>query len=178
MNFLNNLAVKLGITKSEMTAVTLLSFFLLLGGTMKYSGAMQDTDKAIKQAEAASFSEADVDSLLALALQEKRSGGISDARLVSENLPITTENERPEQTDAIASTKPASKKKLTGTIAFNTASSAQLQRISGIGPVMAKRLVEFRQRKGGKVEHFNDFLEVKGIGKKKLERLKQHLTLD
>jgi competence protein ComEA len=50
--------------------------------------------------------------------------------------------------------------------------------IPGVGPVMAKRLIEFRKQKGGKVSRFNDFLEVKGIGKKKLEILEKHLTLD
>jgi len=178
MNILHDLAVKLGITKAEMTAVTLLTFFLLTGGVVKYSGAAQDANKAIEQAEAARFSEADVDSLLALAMQEKENGWQTDAPSATKTSPIFAEDVEPEPSIATSSKKPASKKKLTGTIAFNTASAKQLQRISGIGPVMAKRLIEFRQQKGGKVEHFNDFLKVKGIGKKKLERLKKHLTLD
>ncbi|MBN1928204.1 MAG: helix-hairpin-helix domain-containing protein [Chlorobiaceae bacterium] len=170
MKFLNDLAVRLGITRAEMTAVTLLTFFLLLGGGLQYSGAVQDADSAIRRAEAAQFSEADVDSLLAIALKEKNAPMETAATPVmrySADEPVTK-----------TSSRRAPKKKLTGKIAFGTASAAQLQQIPGVGPVMARRLIEFRQRKGGKVEHFNDFLEVKGIGKKKLEHLKQHLILN
>lgn len=178
MKLLDNFAVKLGITKAEMTAVTLLIFFLLTGGVVKYSGATQDVDKAIKQAEAARFSEADVDSLLALALQEKENAGKPDALPLAEPTRILAANVKPEKPVPQSSAKPASGKKLIGTIIFSTASASELQQISGIGPVMAARLIEFRERKGGKVQHFNDFLKVKGIGKKKLEVLKKHLILD
>lgn len=178
MNLLHNLAVKLGITKAEMTAVTLLTFFLLLGGALKYNGAVQQTDRAISRAKTASFAEADVDSLLTLALQEKQAdeaGATPAAAPTGQFIASNTQKATPAPK---AAPKHIREKKLIGTISFNTASATQLQRISGIGPVMARRLIEFRQRKGGKVLHFNDFLKVKGIGKKKLERLKQHLTLD
>lgn len=178
MNILHDFAIKLGITRAEMTAITLLTFFLLTGGVVKYSDATQDGDKVVEQAEAARFPEADVDSLLALALQEKENVGNPGAPAETKTTCILAANVKSKKPVAKASEQPASRKKLTGTISFGNASASELQQISGIGPVMAKRLIEFRQRKGGKVEHFNDFLEVKGIGKKKLERLKKHLTLD
>ena len=43
---------------------------------------------------------------------------------------------------------------------------------------MAERLVAFRKAKGGKVQQYQDFLEVKGIGKKKLESLTKYFTLE
>jgi competence protein ComEA len=171
MKFLDNVAVKLGITKAEMTAVTLLTFFLLLGGALKYSGSVQEADKAIAQAEVARYSEAEVDSLLSLAMKP------GDA-VAAEPPGVVASNEEQEVPARKSSGRHPSKKKFTGTMAFRTASAAQLQRIPGVGPVMARRLIEFRKQKGGKVEHFNDFLKVKGIGKKKLELLQQHLTLD
>jgi len=171
MKFLDNVAVKLGITKAEMTAVTLLTFFLLLGGALKYSGSVQEADKAIAQAEVARYSEAEVDSLLSLAMKP------GDA-VAAETRGIVAGNAEQEEPARKSSGRHPSKKKFTGTMAFRTASAAQLQRIPGVGPVMARRLIEFRKQKGGKVEHFNDFLKVKGIGKKKLELLQQHLTLD
>ena len=82
--------------------------------------------------------------------------------------------------DAAAPRHPARvpKSQFTGTVAFNRASAAQLQQIPGIGPAIAKRLLAFRAEKGGKVRQFDDFLEVKGIGRKKLELLNKHLTLE
>lgn len=171
MNFLNNIAVKLGITRAEITAVTLLTFFLLLGGALKYSGSVQDTDKAIKKAEAARYSEAEVDSLLSLAMKP------GDA-VAAETSGVVAENAEQGESAPKSSARHTSKKQFSGTIVFRTASASQLQMIPGVGPVMAKRLIEFRKQNGGKVEHFNDFLKVKGIGKKKLELLQKHLTLN
>ena len=171
MKFLDNVAVKIGVTKAEMTAVTLLTFFLLLGGALKYSGSVQDADKAIQKAEAARYSEAEVDSLLSLAMK-------ADNPAVAESTSTVANSEEHEESAPRSSGRHPSKKNFSGTIVFRTASAAQLQMISGVGPVMARRLIEFRKQKGGKVEHFNDFLEVKGIGKKKLELLQQHLTLN
>jgi competence protein ComEA len=171
MNFLSNLAVKLGITRAEMTAITLLTFFLLLGGALKYSGSVQDADKAIKKAEAARYSEAEVDSLLSLAMK-------ADDPAAAEPPGMVAGNTEPEEPTPGSSGRHTPKKQFSGTVAFNKASTSQLQVIPGVGPVMAKRLMEFRKQKGGKVSRFNDFLEVKGIGKKKLEILEKHLTLE
>ena len=171
MKILENLAVKLGVTRAEMTAVTLLTFFLLLGGALKYSGSVQDADQAIAKAEAARYSEAEVDSLLSLAMKP-------DDPAAAQAPGTFAVSEEQEESAPRSSGRHPSKKTFTGTMAFRTASAAQLQRIPGVGPVMARRLIEFRKERGGKVEHFNDFLKVKGIGKKKLELLQQHLTLD
>ncbi|NTW54351.1 MAG: helix-hairpin-helix domain-containing protein [Chlorobaculum sp.] len=171
MKFLDNLAVKLGVTKTEMTAVTVLTFFLLLGGALKYSGSVQDADQAIAKAEAARYSEAEVDSLLSLAMK-------ADSPAAADSTGTVAVSEEEEESATKSSGRHPSKKNFSGTIVFRTASASQLQMISGVGPVMARRLIEFRKERGGKVEHFNDFLKVKGIGKKKLELLQKHLTLD
>jgi competence protein ComEA len=171
MKFLDNIAVKLGVTKAEMTAVTVLTFFLLLGGALKYSGSVQDADKAIAKAEAARYSEAEVDSLLSLAMKPEEPTAADSSGVVAGN-------EAQEESATKSPGRHPSKKNFSGTIAFRTASASQLQMISGVGPVMAKRLIELRKQKGGKVSQFKDFLEVKGIGKKKLELLEKHLTLE
>ncbi|UWX57328.1 helix-hairpin-helix domain-containing protein [Chlorobaculum sp. MV4-Y] len=171
MKILDNLAVKLGVTRAEMTAVTLLTFFLLLGGALKYSGSVQDADKAIAKAETARYSEAEVDSLLALAMKP-------DDAVAAEPPGVAANDAEPEESATKSSARRTSKKQFSGTIVFRTASASQLQMIPGVGPVMAKRLIEFRKQNGGKVEHFNDFLKVKGVGKKKLELLQKHLTLN
>jgi competence protein ComEA len=60
---------------------------------------------------------------------------------------------------------------------LNTANQAQLEALPGIGPKVALRIIEFRQKNGGfkKVE---DLMNVKGIGEKSFLKLKAHITLD
>jgi competence protein ComEA len=53
----------------------------------------------------------------------------------------------------------------------NTASAAELEALPGIGPVLARRIVEHR-RAHGRFERLEDLLEVEGIGPKVLERLR------
>jgi competence protein ComEA len=57
----------------------------------------------------------------------------------------------------------------------NTASAAQLETIPGIGPATAKSIIEYRQRR--RLTSAEDLLDVKGIGKKKLERMRPFITV-
>lgn len=57
-------------------------------------------------------------------------------------------------------------------IDINTASSQQLQRISGIGPVIAGRIIA-----GRPYGTTRDLLKVRGVGRKKLERIAPHVKV-
>lgn len=71
----------------------------------------------------------------------------------------------------------AAKPDTTGkTVNINQASLEQLATIKGVGPVMAKRILEFRE-KNGPFKRAEDLLSVKGIGEKKLETLKGQISL-
>lgn len=59
---------------------------------------------------------------------------------------------------------------------LNRASAAELQRLPGIGEVLAKRVVEARTSRGS-FSTIEELLEVKGIGEKKLERLRPLITV-
>lgn len=59
----------------------------------------------------------------------------------------------------------------------NTATAADLERLPGIGPVLARRIVEHREAKG-LFRRLDDLLEVKGIGPKLLRRIQPWLRLD
>lgn len=53
---------------------------------------------------------------------------------------------------------------------INTAAIAELQRLPGIGPVLATRIVEYRSHHGP-FERLDDLLAVEGIGAAKLAAL-------
>ena len=57
-----------------------------------------------------------------------------------------------------------------GTVNINTASAEELQRIPGIGPAMAERILEFRQT-SGKFTTPEDLLQISGIGEKKFAKM-------
>jgi len=59
---------------------------------------------------------------------------------------------------------------------LNTATTEQLERLPGVGHVLAKRIVDFRQKKGG-FKRIEELLAVPGISEKKWKVLKQYLTL-
>ncbi len=171
MNPLEKLALKLSLTKAEITLVSTLLAFLLMGGILVNLRSSEKVDLLVKKAESARYREAEVDSLIALATvqQESVKEDVLQGNEAGEEEPAA--EKRPEH-------RSSGKKVFNGTLSFNRASSQQLQKIPGVGPVMAERLITFRKSKGGKVMQFQDFLDVKGIGKKKLESLKKYFILE
>jgi competence protein ComEA len=59
----------------------------------------------------------------------------------------------------------------------NTATADELDRLPGIGPVLARRIVEYREQHG-LFRRLDDLLEVKGVGPRLLRRLESMLRLD
>jgi competence protein ComEA len=59
---------------------------------------------------------------------------------------------------------------------LNTASASQLEAVPGIGPKMAQRIVEYRQ-KNGAFKKIEELMNVKGIGEKSFLKLKAHITV-
>ena len=63
-----------------------------------------------------------------------------------------------------------------GTVNVNTATAADLERLPGIGPAMAERILAYRHQ-NGKFRSINDLREVSGIGDKKLARMAPFVKL-
>ena len=59
---------------------------------------------------------------------------------------------------------------------LNTATAEQLQTLPGIGPAMAKRVIEYRT-KVGKFNKIEELINVKGIGEKTFQKIKDRLLV-
>ena len=63
-----------------------------------------------------------------------------------------------------------------GVVNVNSASAAELERLPGVGPSLAARIVEHRT-KNGNFQKTEDLMLVKGIGEKSFERIKPYVAL-
>lgn len=62
-------------------------------------------------------------------------------------------------------------------ININTALSADLRQLPGIGEVMADRIIEYRET-NGRFTKVEDIMKVKGIGEKKFGEIRQFLVAE
>ncbi|MBM4178566.1 MAG: helix-hairpin-helix domain-containing protein [Ignavibacteria bacterium] len=89
----------------------------------------------------------------------------------SRTQPIAREQEA--SIPAITTTKPTSKGP--SPVRINVASKTQLEQLPGVGPATAELIITARtQRKFTSIE---DLLDIKGIGKKKLEKMRPYIIL-
>ncbi|HEB84049.1 MAG TPA: helix-hairpin-helix domain-containing protein [Bacteroidetes bacterium] len=59
---------------------------------------------------------------------------------------------------------------------INRAGLEELESLPGIGPVLARRILEFRET-NGPFRRSRDLLLVRGIGEKRMARLEPYITL-
>ena len=59
---------------------------------------------------------------------------------------------------------------------LNTATAAELEKLPGVGPSLASRIVEYRTKNGG-FKKIEDLMNVQGIGEKSFLKLKPQITV-
>ena len=59
---------------------------------------------------------------------------------------------------------------------LNTADSAALETVPGIGKSLSQRIVAFRE-KNGPFQSVDDLLKVQGVGEKSIQKLRPYLTV-
>lgn len=70
----------------------------------------------------------------------------------------------------------SSKSRFTGVININRGTKAEFDSLTGIGPVIASRIINYRNTNGPFLA-LDDLLKVSGIGSKTLERIRPRLSL-
>jgi len=61
-------------------------------------------------------------------------------------------------------------------INLNTATAAELQRLPGIGPALAKRIVEFREKRHG-FKRVEELLAIPGISERKWQAIRDKVEV-
>jgi len=70
----------------------------------------------------------------------------------------------------------AKKKPPAAPVNLNTATSEQLQQVPGIGPSMADKILQMRKSYGA-FKSVDDLLAVRGIGPKRLDKMRKYLVV-
>ncbi len=95
---------------------------------------------------------------------------------LTEDADISTLNPNTILKDADVITIPHQSSISSTKVSINTASESDLTQLSGIGPSLAARIVEYRET-NGLFQTVEDLMNVKGIGQAKFDTLKDEISL-
>jgi competence protein ComEA len=70
----------------------------------------------------------------------------------------------------------AKKKPPAKPVNINAATSEELQQVPGIGPATAEKILQ-RRKSYGAFKSVDDLLAIRGIGKKRLDKMRKYLTV-
>ena len=95
---------------------------------------------------------------------------------ISKDKRVSSFREKPSKTKSTDEKADNESKNIIFPININTASEKELDALPGIGPAIAKRIVEHRSSQ--QFTKIEDIMLVKGIGEKKFAKLKELITVE
>ena len=113
------------------------------------------------------------DAPLSLAPAPSEPAPPADAAAPLEEAPVA---EAPIAAEEPADAEPAKPSLALASISLNAASPEELDRLPGVGPATATKIVAERERRGG-FRAIEELLDVRGIGEAKLAKMRPYLTL-
>lgn len=167
--FIEHISLKLGLTVTEIKTFCFILFVFFTGLVLKH--LKYDFRQNVEQKYAydiydSLFNTVDSSIFLNYTAQKK-----SEKRVDSEA-----------ELSDFSNDKKDSKKKQSSfiepnSININTADEETLRKLPGVGKVTASRIIEYRKKKG-RFKNINELLQVKRIGEKRLEKLKEYLYIE
>ena len=148
MKFFEKIRYNLNLTQNEIRIITFLTITLLIGATIKLIKSNSKETNLL-------FDYSKTDSIF-----------FSSSNNITPT--VTT------QDDKIESKNFRLKEK---SININKASKSELMKLPGIGEVLAENIIKYRED-NGKIDDISELLKVKGIGKKKLDKIKPYIFIE
>ena len=150
MRFFDDLQNKIGFTRTEALAVLILSGTFLAGIGIRWIQSSQNHPLPAAQR----FDYSRTDSIYAARGRTQAAGKLPS--------PSSTQVDK-------------TSRRTTKIVNINSATKTQLMNLPGIGPAIAERIIAFRTAHGG-FRSIDEFSNVKGIGKKKFEKIRPFIS--
>jgi competence protein ComEA len=171
-SFFNNI----GFTKNETKVILLIVVVLILGAGIKYYKYFFTGENAKYD-----YSKSDEDfKKLTDEIRKKEIGAEINDTVKSESSLSEELKKEQDSLEAIEKEPKISKKELKlreKSVNLNNAGIDELCTLPGIGESTAQKIIEYRNKKG-KFKKISDIMNVKGIGEKKFEKIKEYLVIE
>ncbi len=163
--FIEKLSRKIGFTTTESNVILFLLTAFLVGLVVNYIKETKNSQEFLE------FDYKYQDSLFNAAV-----GNVEVGDTTEKNVERRVDSKHELLDFRSAKKELKNEKKLTEIINLNSATAAQLMKLPGIGEKTAANIIEYRNKIGG-FKNIDDLLNVKGIGKAKLQKIKSFVKI-